>query len=55
MTRRRLHLEALGRFIAEMKGLYFVDSDQKAMVLWVALDSGPKEADPKPTAERRSP
>ena len=29
---------ALGRFMAEMKGLYIVDSDQKAMVPWLALD-----------------
>jgi membrane protease subunit HflK len=55
VTRRRLHLEALGRFMAETKGLYIVDSDQKAMVPWLALDSGPKDAGPKPTAEGRSP
>jgi membrane protease subunit HflK len=54
VTRRRLHLEALGRFMAEMKGVYIVDSDQKAMVPWLALDSGPKESAPKPTAEGRS-
>jgi membrane protease subunit HflK len=55
VTRRRLHLEALGRFMTDMKGLYIVDSDQKAMVPWLALDSGPKDAGPKPTAEGRSP
>ena len=55
VTRRRLHLEALGRFMTEMKGLYIVDSDQKAMVPWMALDAGPKDAGPKPTAEGRSP
>jgi modulator of FtsH protease HflK len=55
VTRRRLHLEALGRFMTEMKGLYIVDSDQKAMVPWLALDSGPKDAGPKPTAEGRTP
>jgi membrane protease subunit HflK len=55
VTRRRLHLEALGRFMAEMKGLYIVDSDQKAMVPWLGLDAGPKDAGPKPLAERRSP
>ena len=52
VTRRRLHLEALGRFMAEMKGLYIVDSDQKAMVPWLSLESGPKESGPKPTAGR---
>jgi membrane protease subunit HflK len=55
VTRRRLHLEALGHFMTDMKGLYIVDSDQKAMVPWLALDSGPKDAGPKPTAEGRSP
>jgi membrane protease subunit HflK len=55
VTRRRLHLEALGRFMAEMKGVYIVDSEQKAMVPWMALDSGPKDAGPKPTAEGRTP
>jgi modulator of FtsH protease HflK len=55
VTRRRLHLEALGRFMGEMKGLYIVDSDQKAMVPWIALEAGPKESGPKPTAEGRSP
>jgi membrane protease subunit HflK len=55
VTRRRLHLEAMGRFMTEMKGLYIVDSDQKAMVPWLSLESGPKESGPKPTAEGRSP
>jgi modulator of FtsH protease HflK len=55
VTRRRLHLEAMGRLMTDMKGLYIVDSDQKAMVPWLALDSGPKDAGPKPTAEGRSP
>jgi modulator of FtsH protease HflK len=55
VTRRRLHLEALGRFMTDMKGLYIVDSDQKALVPWLGLDAGPKDAGPKPTAEGRSP
>jgi membrane protease subunit HflK len=42
VTRRRLHLEALGNFLAEMKGLYIVDSEQKALVPWLPLDSGAK-------------
>jgi hypothetical protein len=53
VTRRRLHLEALGRFMTDMKGLYIVDSDQKAMVPWLALDSGPQDAGPKATAGGR--
>jgi membrane protease subunit HflK len=55
VTRRRLHLEALGRFMTDMKGLYIVDSDQKAMVPWLSLESAPKEPGPKPVAEGRSP
>ena len=55
VTRRRLHLEALGRFMTDMKGLYIVDSDQKALVPWLSLESGPKDTAPKPTAEGRSP
>jgi modulator of FtsH protease HflK len=55
VTRRRLHLEAMGRFMTDMKGLYIVDSDQKAMVPWLSLESGPKDTAPKPTAEGRSP
>jgi modulator of FtsH protease HflK len=54
VTRRRLHLEALGRFIAEAKGLYIVDSDQQAMVPWLSLESG-KELGPRPPAEGRTP
>lgn len=55
VTRRRLHLEALSRFMAEMKGLYIVDSDQKAMVPWLSLDLSPKELGPQPLVEGKSP
>jgi membrane protease subunit HflK len=55
VTRRRLHLEAMGRFMAEMKGVYIVDSEQKAMVPWMALGAGESGAGPKPTAEGRLP
>jgi membrane protease subunit HflK len=55
VTRRRLHLEAMGRFMTDMKGLYIVDSDQKAMVPWMALESGPTASGPKPLAEGRAP
>jgi membrane protease subunit HflK len=40
VTRRRLYLEAMTGFLAEMKGLYIVDQDQKAMVPWLPLESG---------------
>lgn len=39
VTRRRLYLEAMTGFLAEMKGLYIVDKDQKAMVPWLPLES----------------
>ncbi len=40
VTRRRLYLEAMTGFLSEMKGLYIVDRDQKAMVPWLPLESG---------------
>jgi len=40
VTRRRLYLEAMTGLLAEMKGLYIVDRDQKAMVPWLPLESG---------------
>jgi membrane protease subunit HflK len=40
VTRRRLYLEAMTDFLANMKGLYIVDKDQKAMVPWLPLESG---------------
>jgi membrane protease subunit HflK len=50
VTRQRLYLEAVGNFLAEMKGLYIVDSDQKAMVPWISVESGAK-----PLAEGKQP
>ena len=40
VTRRRLYLEAMTGFLANMKGLYIVDKDQKAMVPWLPLEPG---------------
>jgi membrane protease subunit HflK len=40
VTRRRLYLEALASILPEVKALYIVDGDQKALVPWLALDSG---------------
>ena len=39
VTRRRLYLEAMTGFLSDMKGLYIVDKDQKAMVPWLPLES----------------
>ena len=50
VTRRRLYLEAMTGLLADMKALYIVDSDQKAMVPWLPLEPGDQ-----PTVERRQP
>ena len=50
VTRRRLYLEAMTGFLADMKGLYIVDRDQKAMVPWLPLESSEQ-----PSAEGRQP
>ena len=50
VTRRRLYLEAMTGFLADMKGLYIVDKDQKAMVPWLPLESGKQ-----PPVEGRKP
>ncbi|MEW6668791.1 MAG: FtsH protease activity modulator HflK [Thermodesulfobacteriota bacterium] len=42
VTRRRLHLESLASFLAEMKGVYIVDSEQKALVPLLSLEPGAK-------------
>ena len=50
VTRRRLYLEAMADLLAEMKALYIVDEDQKAMVPWLPLESGGQ-----PSAEGKQP
>jgi len=50
VTRQRLYLEAMGGFLPEIKGMYIVDSAQKALVPWLQLESGAKIA-----AEGRQP
>ncbi len=42
VTRQRLYLESLARFLAELKGVYIVDSEQKALVPWLPLEPGAK-------------
>jgi membrane protease subunit HflK len=42
VTRRRLYLESVAGFLGEMKGLYIVDSEQKALVPWLPLEPGAK-------------
>jgi membrane protease subunit HflK len=50
VTRRRLYLEAMTGFLSDMKGLYIVDRDQKAMVPWLPLAS-----DAQPAPQGRQP
>ncbi len=50
VTRRRLYLEAVGAILPGAKSLYIVDSDQKAMVPWLSMESGKT-----PEAEGRKP
>ena len=50
VTRRRMYLEAMTGLLADMKALYIVDRDQKAMVPWLPLESGQQ-----PAAEGRQP
>ena len=40
VTRRRLYLEAMGGILPEAKALYIVDSDQKALLPWLRMESG---------------
>ena len=40
VTRRRLYLEAMNAILPEAKALYIVDSDQKALVPWLPVESG---------------
>ena len=50
VTRRRLYLEAVGSILPAAKSLYIVDSDQKAMVPWLSMESGKS-----PEADGRKP
>jgi membrane protease subunit HflK len=35
-----LYLEAMNDFLRDVKGVYIVDDEQKALVPWIGLDSG---------------
>ncbi|MGH7830515.1 MAG: FtsH protease activity modulator HflK [Candidatus Binatia bacterium] len=52
VTRRRLYLEAMGEVLGRAKGLYIVDSEQKALVPWLSLDSN---LPPQPLAKEEKP
>jgi membrane protease subunit HflK len=40
VTRRRLYLEAMSEVLADAKSVYIVDSEQRALIPWLSLDSG---------------
>ena len=40
VTRQRMYLESLSGFLAGLKDLYIVDSDQKALIPWLPMKSG---------------
>jgi len=40
VTRRRLYLESVSGFLAGLKDLYIVDSDQKALIPWLPMKPG---------------
>jgi membrane protease subunit HflK len=44
VTRKRLYLEALTTILPAAKSLYIVDADQKALIPWLSLESGLKQA-----------
>ena len=44
VTRKRLYLEALNTMLPAAKSIYIVDSEQKAMIPWMSLDSEPRPA-----------
>jgi membrane protease subunit HflK len=44
VTRKRLYLEALTTILPTAKSLYIVDADQKALIPWLSLESGLKQA-----------
>ena len=52
VTRRRLYLEAASKVLSEAKAVHIVDSEQKALVPWLALDSG---GVPPPLKEEKKP
>lgn len=49
VTRQRLYLEAMSGLLPEMKGLYIVDSAQKALVPWLQMETDAKA----PIGEKR--
>jgi membrane protease subunit HflK len=40
VTRQRFYLDAVGNYMAETRGVYVVDSSQKALVPWLPMESG---------------
>jgi membrane protease subunit HflK len=55
VTRRRLYLEAMSQVLSEAKTVYIVDSEQRALIPWLSIDSGQRPPPlTKPTEEPKS-
>jgi membrane protease subunit HflK len=52
VTRRRLYLEATSEMLGKAKGVYIVDSDQRALVPWLPLGSPSGEGPAKEATQR---
>jgi membrane protease subunit HflK len=50
VTRRRLYLEAVSGVLSEAKSVYIVDSQQRALIPWLSMDSG---RSPPPLMDRK--
>lgn len=54
VTRRRLYLESVKKMLGESKGIYVVDSEQRALVPWLSLDGDrlPQDGNNLPQMDR---
>lgn len=55
VTRRRLYLEAMSEVLSDAKTVYIVDSEQRALLPWLSLDSGQKPPPFKEAKEESKP
>ncbi len=55
VTRQRMYLEAMDVYLAGMGKLYIVDSEQKAMVPWLSIESGTSQMSMEQTGRGQTP
>ncbi len=55
VTRRRLYLEAMKEVLSDAKTVYIVDSEQRALIPWLSLESGQKPPPLKTSPEESRP